>query len=119
MPDMVIVVVLRGVIVGLIRSMVADGSRGGEDDSWREDDGWLRANDVLEGCKAAMVRLGTELLLPWSVFWVSPSWWRWRSVNASTRNEREAEKRKCLARTTDVFKVVEERRRKRRREEDA
>ena len=78
---------------------------------------WLRANDVLEGCEAVMVRLGTELLLAWSAFWVSPSWWRWRSVNASTRNEREAEKRKRLARTTRLFKVVEGRRR-RRREED-
>jgi hypothetical protein len=56
--------------------MVGDGSRGGEDDSWREDDGWLRASDVLEGCEVVMVILGTELLLPWSAFWVSPSWWR-------------------------------------------
>jgi hypothetical protein len=78
---------------------------------------WLRANDVLEGCEAVMVRLGTELLLAWSALWVSPSWWRWRSVNASTRNEREAEKRKRLARTTGFFKVVEGRRR--RREEDS
>jgi hypothetical protein len=78
---------------------------------------WLRANDVLEGYEAGMVRVGTEVLLAWSAFWVSPSWWRWRSVNASTRNERQAEKRKRLARTTSFFKVVEGRRR--RREEDA
>jgi hypothetical protein len=78
---------------------------------------WLRANDVLEGYEAGMVRVGTEVLLAWSAFWVSPSWWRWRSVNASTRNERQAEKRKRLARTTSFFKDVEGRRR--RREEDA